>query len=208
MAGVGDIKNAVCRNEQHVVQIRLHRHRTAHQPLCELDIKLSVLFGDSTSQLFQTTAGGQHDGIFDPLTQPLVTLTRFDKFDRFRSCRDTHGFIRLAISKDVVVLTGARTFRPQLLHFRKSVTFFQGSSHQRRHRSSVPFAFASAAHFAKRNPFGIHAAHAADERCVANIGKCNLTLRPNNERCGCILQADRRHIVQHSAVIQFAIFCG
>ena len=115
--------------------------------------------------------------------------------------------IRLAVSEHIVVFTRTRTVGPEFLDFGQRVAFFQGSSHQRGHRSTVPLAFTSAAHFAQRNRFRVHAADAADETGVAHVRKRDVAIRTDDERRGGILQPDGGHVVEHAAVIQLAVLC-
>ena len=112
-----------------------------------------------------------------------MAFSGFDELNRFRCRCNTNGVVDLTVGKDIVVLTGARTVRPEFLNFGQCVTFLQSTSHQSCHRSAVPLAFATASHFAERNLFSIHSADAADKSCIANVGKWNLSLSFHDESC-------------------------
>ena len=51
------IQQAIFRDEQNVVQVRLHGDRAAHQPLADFGIDLAVFLSDAFPEFFQTAAG-------------------------------------------------------------------------------------------------------------------------------------------------------
>ena len=68
-------------------------------------------------------------------------------------------------------------------------------------------ALPTAAHFAEADLPCIHAGNRADEPGIADIRERDFSVGRDDEDRGGVLQADFRHVVQHTAVIQLAVLC-
>ncbi len=164
-----------------------------------------MFLSNSLAKFFQPAAGGKNNRVLDAVAKTFVALPWLDEFDGFRSCCDADGFVRLTVREHVIVFTGSRTITPQVLDFGERVAFFQSTSHQSCHWSTVPLTFAAASHFPQRDLLRIHPADAANEGRIADVCKRNLTFGFDDESRRGILKTNRGHIVEDSAVIQLAI---